>query len=201
MKNHFACFLLHWEEKNKGRKRKRKEERLIEGIRWGKKQTKFRNEENYTHKEKKIHWSRMEKCSFTNHAFTFDTCVRRSVKLLSWMEQFNHLCPQGNPLLSHSWYACCWEKYRSGISLLFMRVELLGCHWIRIFSSLHRRRRGGRKFYRYWVTFLSYQCPVSPKPVLKEGKLGAQQRHKEGQGPEFPFHAAARCGPASKRSS
>lgn len=45
------------------------------------------------------------------------------------------------------------------------------------------------------VTFLGLQCPLLPKPDLKEGQLGGQGARK-GRHPEFPFHDAAGCGSA-----
>lgn len=62
---------------------------------------------------------------------------------------------------------------------------------INIFRSPHGRMSGGSRLYWHSVTFLWFQCPFSPKPVLEEGQLEVHQSWKESERPEFPFCVAA----------
>lgn len=58
------------------------------------------------------------------------------------------------------------------------------------------RMRCGKILYFQGVTFLGLQSSMSLHPVLEKGQLWVQQRQREGQCPQLPFHGGAGSGRA-----
>lgn len=65
------------------------------------------------------------------------------------------------------------------LSLVGARERFWGYHRNKHLQRPPRRMGCGRRLHWRGRTFLSVQCPTSPKPVLREGQLGSQQSPKE----------------------
>lgn len=70
---------------------------------------------------------------------------------------------------------CCRKCCRRNTQVEFCCLwewGFLGAFEISSFRSSLGRMRDGRRFYWPGVLFFSFECPISPKPGLKEGQLG-----------------------------